>query len=182
MTYPVFASGDVLNASDMNAVGLWLVKTQNVGASPVTSVDVTSCFSADYDNYVIAFNGISFSGGSLIFSLLSGTTPTSSGWVSTEFYTAVGGTSITGQLSNGAGAGSFCSAGTSAAGLASVMDIESPFLTQYTKFQYAVCDSSFYRYGFAVHQANTSYNGFRVTGSFSSTLTNGSISVYGRRK
>jgi len=40
MTFPVFASGDVLNASDMNGVGLWLVKTQAVG-SGVASVTVT---------------------------------------------------------------------------------------------------------------------------------------------
>ena len=52
MTYPVFATGDVLNASDMNAVGLWLVKTQTIG-SGVGSVAVTGAFSADYDNYKI---------------------------------------------------------------------------------------------------------------------------------
>ncbi len=56
MGYPVFASGDVLNASDMNAVGLWLVKSQAVG-SGVTSVTVTGAFSASYDNYFITYDG-----------------------------------------------------------------------------------------------------------------------------
>ena len=56
MTYPVFASGDVLNASDMNAVGLWLVKTQAVG-SGVSSVTVTGAFSSDYDNYFVTWTG-----------------------------------------------------------------------------------------------------------------------------
>lgn len=56
MTFPVFASGDVLNPSDMNAVGLWLVKTQTVG-SAVTSVTVTGAFSADYDSYVVNYSG-----------------------------------------------------------------------------------------------------------------------------
>lgn len=56
MTYPVFASGDVLNASDMNAVGLWLVKSQTIG-SAVSSVQVTGAFSSDYDNYLITVNG-----------------------------------------------------------------------------------------------------------------------------
>jgi hypothetical protein len=56
MTYPVFASGDVLNASDMNAVGLWLIKTQTIG-SAVSTVTVTSAFSSDYDNYFVTVSG-----------------------------------------------------------------------------------------------------------------------------
>jgi hypothetical protein len=181
MSFPVFASGDVLNASDMNAVGLWLVKTQAVG-SGVTLVDVTSCFSANYDNYVISFNGISTNNSlSLIFQLLSGSTPTASGWVATEFYTPVGSTSITGQISS-AGSAAFCSAGTVASGVASTMDLQSPFLAQQTRFQYNICASDFYRYGFALHTFATSYDGFRITASAGATISNGSISVYGRRK
>ena len=56
MAFPSFASGDVLNASDMNAVGLWLVKTQTVG-SAVSSVTVTGAFSSTYDNYWITLTG-----------------------------------------------------------------------------------------------------------------------------
>lgn len=56
MPFPTFASGDVLNASDMNAVGLWLVKTQTIG-SGASSVVVTSAFSASYDNYLITISG-----------------------------------------------------------------------------------------------------------------------------
>jgi hypothetical protein len=183
MTYPVFASGDVLNASDMNAVGLWLVKTQAIVGVGVSVVDVYSCFNADYDNYLISFNGISASTSlSFLFQLLSGVTPTGSGWTSTEFYTAVGATTITGQLSNGTGGHAFCSAGTAASGVASTMDIQSPFLAQQTRFQYNICASDFYRYGFALHSSATSYDGMRITCSFGSTISNGSISVYGRKK
>jgi hypothetical protein len=46
----------VLNASDMNAVGLWLVKTQTIG-SAVSSVTVTDAFSSTYDNYKIIVSG-----------------------------------------------------------------------------------------------------------------------------
>jgi hypothetical protein len=53
MTFPVFASGDVLNASDMNAVGLWLVKAESFSA--VSSVAVNSCFSSDYASYRVVF-------------------------------------------------------------------------------------------------------------------------------
>jgi hypothetical protein len=183
MTFPNFSVGETLRSADMNAVGLWLTKTQAVGASAVSAVDVTSCFSADYDSYVIAFNGISVSGNmSLLFTLLSGSTPVSSGWVASEFFCSVGGTGLTGQLSNGAGGSAFCSAATASSGLASVVEIQSPFLVQYTHFTYSVADTAFYRFGFALHQSNTSYNGFRVTASSGITMTNGSISVYGRKK
>ena len=56
MSYPVFASGDVLNASDMNGVGLWLVKSQAVGTG-VASAVVTGAFSSDYDNYIVTYTG-----------------------------------------------------------------------------------------------------------------------------
>jgi len=52
MTYPSFTSGDILTAADMNAVGLWLVKTQTVGTA-VSSVQVTGAFSSTYDNPLI---------------------------------------------------------------------------------------------------------------------------------
>jgi hypothetical protein len=64
MTYPVFASGDVLNASDMNGVGLWLVKSQTVGTG-VTSSTVTGAFTSDYDNYQIVISGVACSAGGL---------------------------------------------------------------------------------------------------------------------
>jgi len=54
MTFPVFASGDTLNASDMNAVGLWLVNTTNFSA--VSSQTVSSVFTSDYRNYVLVLN------------------------------------------------------------------------------------------------------------------------------
>lgn len=52
MTFPVFASGDVLNASDMNAVGLWRVKA-NTTFTTASSVTCDSVFTTDYPYYVI---------------------------------------------------------------------------------------------------------------------------------
>ena len=71
MTFPVFASGDVLNASDMNGVGLWLVKSQAVG-SGVSSVTVTGAFSADYDNFLITWQGITGTSGYSAFMTIDG--------------------------------------------------------------------------------------------------------------
>jgi len=56
MTFPTFAVGEVLRAQDMNAVGLWLIKTQTVGAGAV-SAPVTAAFSSDYNNYFVTWTG-----------------------------------------------------------------------------------------------------------------------------
>ena len=49
MGYPTFVSGDVLNASDMNAVALW--KVTSASFSAVGTVNVNSCFTSSYTNY-----------------------------------------------------------------------------------------------------------------------------------
>ena len=56
MAFPTFTSGDVLTATDMNAVGLWLVKTQSVGTG-VSTVEVTNAFSSTYRNYYVTWTG-----------------------------------------------------------------------------------------------------------------------------
>ena len=113
--------------------------------------------------------------------LLSGTTPTASGWYGTEFYISVGATTETGQLAANNGASVFCSGGTSVGGLASIAEIQSPFLAQYTKLEYRNVATDYFRYGFANHAANTSYDGIRFTPT-SGTLANGSVTIHGYRK
>jgi hypothetical protein len=70
MPVPDFSPGEVLTAAAMDSIGLWLVKTQTVGAG-VASVTVTGAFSADYENYRIVINQIDFSvdGESLLMTL-----------------------------------------------------------------------------------------------------------------
>lgn len=51
MTYPVFAAGDVLGASDMNAVGLWLTKSVSVTAQSQLVCD--NCYSSSFTNYLV---------------------------------------------------------------------------------------------------------------------------------
>jgi hypothetical protein len=73
MTFPVFSAGEVLRAQDMNAVGMWLVKTVTIGTG-VTSVPVTSCFSSDYENYRIIIENQSTSGAASHLMQLDGIT------------------------------------------------------------------------------------------------------------
>lgn len=52
MGYPSFSAGDTLAASDMNAVGLWLVKSETaVVATNASPKQVLSVFSSTYRNY-----------------------------------------------------------------------------------------------------------------------------------
>ena len=53
MAYPTFSSGDVLNASDMNAVGLWLLETKTLTAS-AGPIQFDNKFTTSYDNYLLA--------------------------------------------------------------------------------------------------------------------------------
>jgi len=186
MAIKTFTTGEVLTASDTNTYlansGLVFVKQVTVGSGQ-TTVDVTSCFNSSFDNYVISLAGISAAGSlSMSLALLSGSTPTSASWYGTEYFVAVGTTGINGQLSANNSGSAFCSAGSAASGVASTIDLQSPYLAQHTKFEYMVTASDYHRWGFAVHQAATSYDGLRFTTSGGTTITGGTIAVYGRRK
>ena len=147
MAVKTFTSA-VLTSSDTNTYlansGLVYVK-QVTTTTAVATIDVTSCFSSTYDNYFISFNHYTASGDmSLYCYLLSSSTPTSSGWYGTEFYTTVGTTTQTGQITGTNAGAVFCSAGTASSGLASTMQIQSPFLAQQTKMQYNVGASNYF--------------------------------------
>ena len=55
MPVPDFSPGEVLTASAMDSIGLWLVKTQTVGTA-VSNVTVTGAFSSTYENYLVIWN------------------------------------------------------------------------------------------------------------------------------
>ena len=55
MAFPSFASGDVLNASDMNAVGLW--KITSVSLNAVTN-NISNVFSSTYDAYRVVISDL----------------------------------------------------------------------------------------------------------------------------
>lgn len=60
MTYPIFSNGQVLPASDLNAIGLWKISSTTVG-SGVSSVNISNAFSSDYSRYKIVVQGVVFS-------------------------------------------------------------------------------------------------------------------------
>ena len=83
MSYPVFASGDVLNASDMNAVGLWLVASTTFSGS--SGVEMSNCFSSSYDNYKILMTYYGSSASNTTWQMMTGTNTKETGSVYYRF-------------------------------------------------------------------------------------------------
>ena len=81
MTYPSFNSGEVLTASDMNAVGLWKVTSGSISALSTTGTNITSIFNnTNYKNYRIILQITAASTSNrLQLQMLLGTTPATTG-------------------------------------------------------------------------------------------------------
>lgn len=175
-TPPTFSAGSVLTAAQMNAVGLWLVKTQTVGTA-VSSVSVTDAFSSNYDNYLILMSGGT---GSTSASIGISLTGSSTGYYGFLTY----GDSATNTV-QGAGrsnqallnwVGGVVTAGNTAHVSVQVLG---PYKAAYTKFLMGAYQSAG-NYGTmnGEHRVATSYTGFTITPD-AGTLTGGTIAVYG---
>jgi len=178
-TPPDFTAGQVLTAAQMNAVGLWLVKTQTIG-SAVSTVAVTGAFSSDYDNYQITVSGgTALSGQNLTLQLGSTTT----GYHLYGYFGFYTGTALTGfNTDNGA---NFSPAGfTSANSLHMNCYLSCPNLAKVTSANFdnvrtatgAVAGRSD---GFL--NDTTQYTGFTIGITGGATMTGGTIRVYGYR-
>lgn len=102
MTYPVFATGDVLNASDMNAVGLWQAGSGSFSAA--ASFDVTG-FSADYSYYRLIFSAKRADSNStsvLYAQLVNGATVRNTAYYASAFFTSYLGTTGVGYTADNA--------------------------------------------------------------------------------
>ncbi len=175
MTYPVFASGDVLNASDMNGVGLWLVKTQAVG-SGVSSVTVTGAFSADYDNYKVVYSGGVMSGANDISMTIGG--------VTANYYGSLTFTSFSAGSPSGIGTNNGANVRYAGGGDGSFavvdVDVINPFNTVATLVMGPYQNNSamgVLSYRLATTSSYTSFSIFPNAG----TMTGGTIRVYGFR-
>lgn len=177
---PVFVSGQVLTAAQMNKVGRWLVKTQTVGTT-VTSTVVTGAFSTDYESYEIVLSGGSMSAGAQMYMTL-GATATNYYW-----FNSVGLWNNTVATSAGNNTTSWY-IGTGATGLGHAVHlfVARPFLTDETWYEgryvipntTATVGGSGFTGGFLNN--TTSYTDFTVTYS-GGTATGGTIEVYGLR-
>ena len=176
MTYPVFTTGEILRAADMNAVGLWLVKTQAVG-SGVASVTVTGAFSSDYDSYRIVYQGGTTSGSASIRFQLGGIT--GSVYQQYGYYGNYGSGTLNGYGPAAATLWTDLSPATSD-GYAWHFDLHNPFLSL-RKFGRVFASSTSGVHELALYcDSTTSATEFTVSPS-AGTMTGGTIRVYGYR-
>ena len=156
--------------------GLTLISNTTIG-STVSSVTVSSVFSATYDSYRIIINGGVGSANLLLQFQLSGLTTGYYGASTFADYTsgAVTGVAINNASSNTRAGSADVDV------LFFVMDVINPFLTKYTQMiSTNVYDVASNRVGTTVckQNGNTSVTGFVLTPS-TGTLTGGTIRVYG---
>jgi len=180
-TPPVFSSGAVLTAAQMNAVGCWLVKSQTVGTG-VSVVDVTSCFTSDFDNYKITYTGGTSSGlNSISSQFLVGTTPNATNYFGGLAFLNIG--AGLWQVAANNGGGSWVCGWARGTDTGFSFDCHNVFQAKPTtcfgmwvRLDNGQCGQTMIQHG-----VSTSYNGIRFTPT-GGTLTGGTISVYGYRR
>jgi hypothetical protein len=177
-TPPDFSSGAVLTAAQMNAVGLWLVKTQTIG-NAVSSVTVTGAFSADYDNYLVTVTG-GVASTSASIGLRLGASAT--GYYAGLVYLVYSAAAVSVIGTNNGSSFNFVGAGTTSS-LVVNMQIMNPFNAKTTGISNAYIDSSTVGAGGThngFHNSAVSYTAFTLLAG-AGTWTGGTIRVYGMR-
>lgn len=184
MPYP-FTAGSVLNASDMNAVGMHLITPSSVtggtlsGATVTVGTTVSSCvingvFSANFDNYLLIINAVtgSVSSGDLTMTLSGATTS----YYETFYYRTPGGATEGNSDVNNGSFFRLCTLSNGAQNNARV-DVLSPFLNLVTQIHGQAYARNFYNHFGGARDA-ASHTGLTIAPS-GGTITGGTIRVYG---
>lgn len=180
MTFPSFSAGEILRATDMNAVSSWLVKTQTVGTG-VSSVTVTDAFSADYDHYLVTYTGGTLSGVADI-ALFFGSTRPANGYSQSQVFTRYdNGASGVSTVNNGT-EWTFAGGGDTA-GAFVYQQILNPFNSGRPKYLiYQGLTSVFTVAGSGIFTATASQTAFTLDPTGTTTMTGGTVRVYGYKK
>jgi hypothetical protein len=175
-TPPDFTTGQVLTAAQMNAVGLWLVKTQTVGTT-VSSVSVTDAFSADYENYLITYTGGSSSSAVVPIDVqMNGSTNAHFAVLNYNGY--AGGSGVV--ASNNAV--KWTHVGSSVGSVPNLFfSLQNPFLAKPTFLGGTYADATNTGNINGVQTQAVSFTGFTINPT-SGTFTGGTVRVYGYRK
>ena len=177
---PDFVAGQVLTAAQMNAVGLWLVKTQAVGTA-VSSVIVTNAFSADYNNYLIMFEDVTFSDGNVLVAMQmrTGTTTSTASYYASMPYLTYGGAAGNFNTNNGSSFGA-AQRTLFATKNSFGINIYAPFLASRTLYSSLIAGGDLAAWSAGFHDVATSYDQVVFTPA-AGTMTGGNILVYGYR-
>lgn len=178
MTYPTFASGDVLNATDMNAVGLWKITSVNLSGSTVT---VDNCFSSSFTNYRLVWTGVANVGSAIVQMVFrtGGANVTTAAYNFAGYYINTNGTTtITGESS---ASQAFMRGGLIASGMTAlnILDIGNPKATATTTW---ICSQqdTYVRTSSGYFNGTNSFDGFQLSLG-ANAFTSGKLVVYGYR-
>jgi hypothetical protein len=152
--------------------GLTLIKTQTIGTT-VSSVTVTSAFSATYDNYIITIAGGAAST-TQDLNLTFGSTSAGYYWAAGRFFPAGGSAS----MASGNNTSSFRTTTYNAGNVTTKIEVQQPFLSKPTAYQSSsqtTGETNLYQ---GLLDNTTSYTAFTLTAA-GGTLTGGTIRVYG---
>ena len=179
MPVPDFSPGEVLTAAAMDSISGWLVKTVTIGAG-VSSVPVADCFSADFENYRIIISGVDLS---VADDYIYITFPTSSGNV---YYGSIGWRTwanvVSGSGLNGSNLGIRIGLGNTNDSTSFQLDVFNPFVSnRYTAVTFTNISTNLASNGGGIHEQNASQTGFNIVSQTGTTMTGGTIRVYGYR-
>jgi hypothetical protein len=158
--------------------GLTLISSTTIGTA-VTSVALTSVFSATYDNYRIVLSGGTASATSDGSFILGATTANYYTGFSYQAIGGGGGFTSTG-INNGASSSTVWAY--SANGINGMIDLYQPFLTSRTSYFFTaqtMATGGNRWQGGGFQDSATSYTGITFSTQLSHTLTGGTIKVYG---
>ena len=181
MAVKTFTAGAVLTASDTNTFlansGLVFVKSQTIGTA-VSSVAVTSAFSATYDAYKILITGGVASTNNVLYLQLGSTT---TGYYTIMAYSNFSAVNTPASDGNSNGTNFLYAGSGTANNLAANIELQNPFLTRRTQFQASAnLGNTYTGTSSGVLDNTTSYTGFTILMN-TGTLTGGTITVYGYR-
>ncbi len=177
MSFPSFSAGEVLTAADMNAVGLWLVKTQTVGTG-VATVTVTGAFSSTYENYRIIYSGGTMNSGNDLYMQIGGST---TGYFGVLLYSSTTGGGALVAANNNNNRADWLGGAVANQSAHLLVDVLGPNNAAYTKIRLGnyQADNNYGTYQ-GEHRVATAYTSFLI-GNAGGTMTGGTIRVYGYR-
>jgi hypothetical protein len=175
MTSPTFAVGEILTAADMNKVGLWLVKSQTIGAG-VSSVPITNCFNSDFRNYRVTFEGGVQSVNDAAIQLQFAAAAGHYAQMRYDAFSGVGSSTLPSFNQN------FCYFGLSgqANQCTFSIDVYAPNLAEITKYSGSFTANNFYGTGGGLYFNTAQLTGFTIIFP-GFTNTGGIVKVYGYR-
>ena len=184
-TPPDFVSGAVLTAAQMNAIGLWLVKSQTIGTA-VSTVTVTNAFTSDFNAYRIVISNVTMSstavGTNFFIKMHDGTNPVNTNYNYGLARIDLAATTVAGVAAALGTNGVVVGQGTGSL-FSTTFDILLPNVAAHTLFMnigFINASTGYAATCTGMHQSATAYTAFQILPS-TGTLTGGTINVYGYR-